>query len=227
MDNAHVVSSAARDDYLDVDWTSSALIVVDFQRDLTDEGNHPIPGTSDVAPAVRHLVQTYRLVGRPIVHVVRLYPPGSSDVDLLRREAVEAGTRFLAPGTHGSEIVEGVLPDDTPLDTGRLLAGAPQHVGGDEVVMFKPRWSAFHRTDLHAWLTDRAVTSVVVAGCNLPNCPRATLFDASNRDYRAALVVDAVSQATPERLADLRLIGVSLVTTADVCSALRMTIRSA
>ena len=82
--------------------------------------------------------------------------------------------------------------------------------------MFKPRWSAFYRTALEEHLHDLAVNTVVVAGCNLPNCPRATLFDASERDFRAALVTDATSQVTPERLADLALIGVETLTTADV-----------
>jgi len=61
---------------------------------------------------------------------------------------------------------------------------------------------------------------VVVAGCNLPNCPRATLFDASERDLRAVLVTDTVSQSTPERLADFRLIGVNLLTAEQVVAAL-------
>lgn len=57
---------------------------------------------------------------------------------------------------------------------------------------------------------------MVVAGCNLPNCPRATLFDASERDYRAVVVEDATSQVTPERLHDLRLIGVNISDVASV-----------
>ena len=55
---------------------------------------------------------------------------------------------------------------------------------------------------------------------NLPNCPRATLFDASERDLRAVLVTDTVSQSTPERLADFRLIGVNLLTAEQVVAAL-------
>lgn len=82
--------------------------------------------------------------------------------------------------------------------------------------MFKPRWSAFYRTSLDEHLRDLGVNTVVVAGCNLPNCPRATLFDASERDYRAVLVTDATSQVTPERLADLALIGVGALNTADI-----------
>jgi nicotinamidase-related amidase len=63
------------------------------------------------------------------------------------------------------------------------------------------------------------VDTVVVAGCNLPNCPRATLFDASNRDFRTVLVTDAVSQASPERLADVERIGVERRTTREVVAA--------
>jgi len=43
----------------------------------------------------------------------------------------------------------------------------------------------------------------VVAGCDLPNCPRATLFEAGMRDLRTVLVTDAVSRTSDERIADL------------------------
>jgi hypothetical protein len=46
------------------------------------------------------------------------------------------------------------------------------------------------------------------------------LFDASERDYRTALITDATSQTTPERLDDLALIGVSLLDTAQVADLL-------
>lgn len=37
--------------------------------------------------------------------------------------------------------------------------------------MYKPRWSAFHATQLDSWLQSEKVDTVVVAGCNYPNCP--------------------------------------------------------
>lgn len=64
------------------------------------------------------------------------------------------------------------------------------------------------------------MTTVVVAGCNLPNCPRATLFDASERDFRTVLVADAVSQASDERMADLRGIGVHTINMTDLLAGL-------
>ena len=46
------------------------------------------------------------------------------------------------------------------------------------------------------------MNTLVVAGCNYPNCPRATIYDASARDYRLVIAEDATSgfgdQARPE-----------------------------
>jgi nicotinamidase-related amidase len=101
------------------------------------------------------------------------------------------------------------------------LSGRLQPVGADDVILYKPRWSAFYRTSLDAHLRDLGVSTVVVAGCNLPNCPRATLFDASERDYRTVLITDATSQTNPQRLDDLASIGVNLLDTDQACLALK------
>ncbi|WP_415676493.1 cysteine hydrolase family protein [Tsukamurella hominis] len=192
-------------------------MLIDVQNDFVD-GATPIAGTAELLPAMARLARAFRDAGRPVVHVVRLYVPGGSDVDPVRRSAVEAGARIAAPGSAGSEVPAALL--GVPLDHALLLSGAVQSVGDAEAVLFKPRWSAFHRTELDEHLRDLGVDTVIVAGCNLPNCPRATLFDASERDYRAAVVADATSQATDQRLDDLRLIGVEVLTTADVVDAL-------
>lgn len=203
-------------DYLSPHWPRSALIIIDVQNDFVDT----VPGTSGVLPALERLTSVFRLAGRPVVHIVRSYAAGESDVDIVRRAAIESGEAAVAPGTAGATIASGLLPGDVVLDWELLRSGAPQRIGPAELILYKPRWSAFHRTALHDLLIDEAVDTVVVAGCNLPNCPRATLFDASELDYRTVLVSDATSQITAERLADLTLIGVEIATVDDVASAL-------
>lgn len=64
---------------------------------------------------------------------------------------------------------------------------------------------------------------MVVQGCNLPNCPRATLFDASSLDYRTVLVSDATSQVTDDRLHDLTLIGTHIMTADEVVRGMKTT----
>lgn len=205
-----------KQDYTAPEFDRSALVLIDVQNDFVD-GASPVEGTADRIDTMAQLAAIFRAAGRPIVHIVRLYLPGGSDVDLPRRAAIEAGSQVAAPNTHGANIPEPLLPNtEGVLDFELLLAGSAQHLGVNEVVMFKPRWSAFYRTRLDDHLRQMGVTTIVVAGCNLPNCPRATLFDASERDYRAVLVTDATSQVTPQRLSDLQLIGIHLATTSDV-----------
>lgn len=211
----------AAPDYTAIEWHRSALVVIDVQHDFVD-GVAAVPGTAAVLPALADLIGRFREAGRPIAHIIRLYPPGSSDVDPLRRADIEGGMRVVAPGTRGAEIPAALTGGRrVELDLDALRSGRPQRLAADEAVFCKPRWSAFFRTDLLEWLTERGVTSVVVAGCNLPNCPRATLIDATERDLRAALVADATSQTTTERLDDLELIGVHVVTAAHVVERLR------
>jgi hypothetical protein len=73
-----------------------------------------------------------------------------------RRAAIEAGAQVAAPNSDGANIPDVLLPRAVDLDCESLLAGRPQEVGPNEVIMFKPRWSAFYRTDLDRHLHDRA-----------------------------------------------------------------------
>nr|WP_212763156.1 isochorismatase family cysteine hydrolase [Gordonia araii] len=197
--------------------------MIDVQNDFVD-GPSAIPGTAERIDAMATLVEAFRGAQRPIVHVVRSYRAGESDVDTVRRSMIESGSAAAQPGTEGARIPARLL--DVEPDWQLLRGGEPQSAGIDEYLLYKPRWSAFHRTALDALLRERGITTVVVAGCNLPNCPRATLFDATERDYRAVLVIDATSQTTPERVSDMTLIGVELRTVDEVRGALADSSRS-
>lgn len=131
--------------------------------------------------------------------------------------AIEAGQRLVAPGTDGAELVEGVKPDpDARLDGERLLAGEPQRLADGEWALYKPRWGGFYATALAGHLDALGVDSLVVAGCNFPNCPRATVYEASERDYRLAVATDAVSGLYARAERELVAIGVRLWATDDL-----------
>ncbi len=199
---------------------SSALLIIDTQVDFVDGGASPIDGTSAVVPRLVALRDAFRAAGRPIVHVVRIYT--GDDVDRVRRTAIARGSGLVAPGSPGSLVVpelrSGWAAEPEPR---RLLAGELAEVAPGEVVMWKPRWSAFHRTRLHEHLTGLGVDTLVVAGCNFPNCPRATIFDGSARDYRLLVPSDAVSRITPAHLDELGGIGALHAGTGEIIAALR------
>jgi nicotinamidase-related amidase len=212
------------DSYTAPHWPRACLVTIDMQVDFADGGPAEIPGTSDVARQLGAVAEAFRRAALPIVHLVRLYAPGSSDVDLVRRRDIESGGRLVVPGSAGAAIIPGVASSEAaegvPLDDEALLTGRPQVLSDQEIILYKPRWGGFYRTSLEAWLREREIDTVVIGGCNLPNCPRATLFEASERDFRAVLIRDAVSQWTPERGADLEGLGVALLSSGDVLAGL-------
>jgi nicotinamidase-related amidase len=85
-----------------------------------------------------------------------------------------------------------------------------------EWAMWKPRWGAFHRTPLDGHLRHFNVTTVVIAGCNYPNCPRAAVYGASERDYRVLIVRDAISGVAPHHLEEANRMGVVSAPNGDV-----------
>ncbi|GFG75823.1 cysteine hydrolase family protein [Mycobacterium botniense] len=190
---------------------SAALVLIDVQRDTyAEDGALPVEGTREAIPAMARLAQAFRARGSPIVHVVRLYRPDGSNVELVRREAIERGARMLAPGSAGSQIAPELLPNAVTLDHQLLLAGGFQQIGPREHVMYKPRWGAFYQTKLESYLRENSCDTVVFGGCNFPNCPRASIYEASERDFRILVVSDAVSGLDDRGIEECRRIGVSV-----------------
>jgi nicotinamidase-related amidase len=206
------------DPHLEPRWGSAALVTIDMQRDFLTDGAYGLAGTTEIIPSLRGLLDAFRSAGRPIVHIVRLYQ--GDDVDRVRRTLVAGGADFARPGTAGRLLAPGLLPGDGPdLDDKLLLDGRPQVLGPDEYALFKPRWGAFYRTPLDELLREHGVDTLVFAGCNLPNCPRASLIEASERDYRVVLATDAVSQASEQGFREIAGIGVVLLPAAAIADA--------
>ena len=202
-------------------WESSALITIDLQRDFLSDGAFGVPGTTEVLPAVRDVVRAFRGAGRPIIHAVRLYLADGSNADISRRQRIRAGASIVRPGTPGSELAPDLLPAQVSIDADSLLRGELQPAGDGEHILFKPRWNAFYATPLDAFLRSQHVNTVVVVGCNYPNCPRGTLFGASERDYRAVAVSDATSRWTSSAAEELAGIGIDVADSRFVVGALR------
>ena len=191
----------------------SALLTVDVQRDFyAADAPALISGTSECLPAMRTVVDAFRRSGTPIVHVVRLYEADGSNAEAVRRPLL-AGKSIVRPGTPGSQVAPELLPaPGVELDPATLLAGQLQQIGEAEWLMYKPRWGAFYRTPLEAHLRSHEVSSVTVVGCNFPNCPRTTVYEASERDFATTLVADAVSGTYERGLKELAGIGTRVLT---------------
>lgn len=211
------------DKYTQVDYTHSALITIDTQCDTLDGQPLEIAGTSAALPNMLALLKEYRKLERPIVHIVRIYKRDGTNVDLCRRSAIEEGAQILLESHPGCELAAALFPGATvPLQYGLLLSGGIQRAAENEVIIYKPRWGAFYNTSLESHLRDFGVNSVVFSGCNFPNCPRTSIYEASERDFRIALAEDAISGFYPKGKKELQNIGVQVARAAEIIHEMRV-----
>jgi len=208
------------DTYTSPDYDRAALVTIDVQRDTLDGQPFEIPGTSRAVPHIARAVHFFRARSQPIVHVVRLYKADGTNVDRCRRLLIERGGRLVIAGSDGAQLAPPLLPSsEVALDVDLLLAGEMQTIRPLEWIMYKPRWGAFFGTGLEQHLRSLQVSTLVFAGCNFPNCPRTSIYEASERDFRIVVLADALSGLYPVGRKELEAIGVWVVDTEEYVSA--------
>jgi len=200
----------------------AALITIDTQRDTLDGQPFEIPGTSAALSNIRLLLDVFRSRSMPIIHIVRIYLRDGSNVDICRREEVENGRQWVLEDSDGCQLaIEFFTPEDVILDSSLLLSGGIQNISPNEVIIYKPRWGAFYNTPLEEYLKKLNVSTLIFTGCNFPNCPRTSIYEASERDFRIVLATDAISGLYEKGEQEMRNIGVELTTTGALAKRLQ------
>lgn len=216
------MQNRSNNDYTRPDFGSMALVTIDMQNDFLNGQPFEIPGTSEILPQMRKLVEAFRRARRPVIHMVRLYKRDGSNADLCRRSAVEQGATLVCPGTSGAELAPPLLPaKELNFDAELLLSGAAQLLAQNEWAIYKPRWGAFFGTSLEKHLQSLSITSLAFAGCNFPNCPRTSIYEASERDFRIVLVEDAISGLYDRGREEMANIGVVLMNSEELAQLVK------
>ncbi|MGG0823476.1 isochorismatase family cysteine hydrolase [Paenibacillus turicensis] len=208
--------------YTEPNWMRSALITIDTQNDNSLVGSKAeVPGTAKILPKMKQLVEAFRAAKRPIIHVIRLYKTDGTNADLCRREIIENGFHFVSPDTDGAELVNEIKPEQCPPLQGQLLLnGEFQQLGEYDWAMYKPRWGAFYQTDLEKFLSQKGIDTLIFAGCNFPNCPRTSMYEASERDLKVVMTEDAISGLYEKGIEEMKNIGVSIIESNEIISKL-------
>jgi nicotinamidase-related amidase len=167
---------------------TTALVVIDMQRDFIEPGGFGEALGNDVSrlgvivPTVRALLDWGRAYGLLVLHTREGHRPNLGDCPpaKLRRGAPAlriggAGPlgRILVDGEPGNDIVPPLAP----------LPGEP--------VIVKPGKGAFWATPLDDLLRARGVTHLVLAGVTTEVCVQTTMREANDRGYECLLVEDA------------------------------------
>ncbi len=199
-----------------------ALITIDVQNDFALPGAPlEIKGTMEVVPAIVTLLKLFRELSKPVIHIIRLYKDDGSNVDIVRRKQIANGGCVARPGSEGAELVTEMKPGDVRLDSKFLLKGGVQELAPNEYAIYKPRWGAFYGTPLEKFLKKHKINTLAFTGCNFPNCPRTSIYQASERDFRLIIVRDALSGIYEKGIEELTNIGCEIVRAQELAKSLK------
>ncbi|KAL3822501.1 hypothetical protein ACHAXA_002519 [Cyclostephanos tholiformis] len=192
---------------MNIDKSSTALIVIDMQRDFLDHRGYAAKAGLDVdllrmaMPGVSRLLSAARSANMAIVHTREANLPDLSDVPPAFRDAtLNSGAPVGSHGPLGRLLIR-----DEP---GSCIVDELSPLGG-EIVIDKPGFSAFENTSLGMILTSRGIKNLILCGITTEVCVSSTLRTAIDRGYRCVTVGDACASSYPDlHDASLRIIGV-------------------
>ncbi|MFI5928531.1 cysteine hydrolase family protein [Micromonospora sp. NPDC051543] len=177
------------------DISTTALLVIDMQRDFLEPGGFGESLGNDVSQLRRTiaplaaLLADARAVGLAVVHTREGHLPDLSDCPPAKLNRGAPSKRIGDPGPTGRILVRGEYGHDI-IDELAPLPGEP--------VIDKPGKGAFHATDLDVLLAGRGIRSLLVAGVTTEVCVHTTVREANDRGYECLVLADCVGSYFPE-----------------------------
>ncbi len=172
------------------DLDSTALIVIDMQRDFLLPGGFGESLGNDVAQLRRTiaplaaLLAAWRAAGLPVIHTREGHLPDLSDCPPAK---LKRGSMIGQPGTFGKILIRGEYGHDI-VDELQPLPGEP--------VVDKPGKGAFYATNLDELL--RETKTLIVTGVTTEVCVHTTVREANDRGYECLVLSDCVGSYFPE-----------------------------
>lgn len=174
---------------------TTALIVIDMQRDFIEDGGFGASLGNDVAPLQAIVPTTARLIaaargaGLTVIHTRECHAPDLSDCPPAKRDRGAPALRIGDPGPMGRVLIAGepgaeIVPELAPID--------------GEIVIDKPGKGAFYATSLGDDLARLGIRSLIFAGVTTEVCVQTTMREANDRGFACLLAEDATESYFPE-----------------------------
>ena len=188
-------SMAAEPYEFDFDLGSTALVIIDMQRDFVEPGGFGEALGNDVSilrtciEPCRRVLAAARNLGLMVIHTREGHRPDLSDCPPSKIVRGRGKIRIGDAGPMGRILVRGerghdIIPELAP------AAG--------EVVLDKPGKGAFCQTDLELILSNRAIRTLIVCGVTTEVCVNTTVREANDRGYECVVLADCVGSYFPE-----------------------------
>ncbi|MCD0449551.1 cysteine hydrolase [Actinocorallia sp. API 0066] len=177
------------------DLTTTALLIIDMQRDFVEPGGFGETLGNDVSllrrviPPLREVLDAARAAGLLVIHTREGHLPDLSDCPPAKLNRGEPSLRIGDPGPKGRILIRGEYGHDI-IDELRPLP--------DEIVIDKPGKGSFYATGLQDLLETNGITSLVVTGVTTEVCVHTTVREANDRGYECLVLSDCVGSYFPE-----------------------------
>src|SRR6267378_37390 len=186
---------AAEPGPIDLDWSTTALLIIDMQRDFMEPGGFGETLGNDVSQLARAVkpiaavLDAARETGMLVVHTREGHLPDLSDAPPAKVERGAPSLRIGDPGPMGRILIRGeaghdIIPELYP------LAG--------EIVIDKPGKGAFYATGLADILLEHGIGNLLVCGVTTEVCVNTTVREANDRGYRCVVIGDGCASYFPE-----------------------------
>jgi nicotinamidase-related amidase len=180
---------------LEFDPQTTALLIIDMQRDFVMPGgfgealgNDVTPLQATIAPT-RKVLEAARKLGLLIVHTREGHRPDLTDCPPTKLVRGRGAKRIGDPGPMGRILVRGEVGHDIVPE----LYPRP-----GEPVIDKPGKGAFYATDLELILRDRGIRTLIVCGVTTEVCVNTSVREANDRGFECVVLSDCVGSYFPE-----------------------------
>ena len=177
------------------DPTTTALVIIDMQRDFVEPGGfgetlgNDVSLLQSVVPPLKKVLATAREIGMTVIHTREGHVPDLSDCPPAKLTRGEPSLRIGDPGPKGRILIRGEYGHDI-IDDLAPVAG--------ELVIDKPGKGSFHGTTFGDELKARGITSLIVTGVTTEVCVHTTVREANDRGYECLVLSDCTGSYFPE-----------------------------
>jgi nicotinamidase-related amidase len=178
-----------------LDPATTALVVIDMQRDFLEPGGfgellgNDVSLLSAAVEPLQRVLAAARELGLTIIHTREGHRPDLSDCPPSKRARGGLATGIGDAGPKGRILVRGELGHDIVDE----LAPEP-----GEIVLDKPGKGSFHATDLELILRNRGIASLIVTGVTTEVCVHTTVREANDRGCECLVLSDCCGSYFPE-----------------------------
>ena len=158
-----------------IDPARTAVINVDMQRCFVEGTPIASPDGLSLLPKINEFVRACRDAGMLVVHTRGWMRSDGSNAGVMAELVPPFIVNLYTEGTETAELHDGL------------------EVEPADIVLNKPRYGAFHATDLELILRSRGVDTVIISGIATNICCETTAREAAQRDFKVIFLSDGTA----------------------------------